>query len=93
VVSTSLGVEGLDITDEHFVRADDAEAFALSILVLMDDATMRARIAAAARRLMEDRFAWSRVARQFEAICLQAVEARTLQGSQSEVAYRSVGLT
>jgi polysaccharide biosynthesis protein PslH len=93
VVSTSLGVEGLDITDEHFVRADDAEAFALSILALMDDATMRARIAAAARRLMEDRFAWSRVARQFEAICLQAVEARTLQGSQSEVAYRSVGLT
>jgi hypothetical protein len=38
---------------------------------------MRVRLAAAARQLMEDRFSWSRVARQFEAICL-----RTLQHAQ-----------
>jgi glycosyltransferase involved in cell wall biosynthesis len=75
VVSTTLGVEGLDVTDgENFLRADDAPAFARSILALMDDAAMRVRIAGAARRLMEDRFSWSRVARQFEAICLRTLD-------------------
>jgi glycosyltransferase involved in cell wall biosynthesis len=78
VVSTTLGVEGLDVTDgENYLRADDAASFARSILTLMDDAAMRVRLAAAARQLMEDRFSWSRVARQFEAICL-----RTLQCAQ-----------
>jgi glycosyltransferase involved in cell wall biosynthesis len=75
VVSTTLGIEGLDVTDgENFLRADDAAAFARSILTLMDDAPMRARIAGSARRLMEDRFSWSRVARQFEAICLRTLD-------------------
>ena len=77
VVSTTLGVEGLNVTDgEHFARADDAEAFAGSILTLMGDAAMRARIAAAARRLMEDRFSWSSVAHQFEEICQRTLERR-----------------
>jgi glycosyltransferase involved in cell wall biosynthesis len=75
VVSTTLGIEGLDVTDgENFVRADDGESFARSILALMEDASMRVRIAGAARRLMEDRFSWSRVARQFEAICLHTLD-------------------
>jgi len=78
VVSTSLGIEGLDVTDgENFLRADSAEAFSRGILSLLDDATFRHRIAWAARRLMEERFAWKTVARQFEAICLGALERRT----------------
>jgi glycosyltransferase involved in cell wall biosynthesis len=72
VVSTTLGVEGLDVTDgENFVRADSADAFAEAILTLLGDASMRARIAASARQLVEGRFSWSRVARQFEQICLR----------------------
>ncbi|MBN8929048.1 MAG: hypothetical protein BGO51_09150 [Rhodospirillales bacterium 69-11] len=78
VVSTSLGIEGLDVTDgEHFLRADSAEAFADAILSLLDDPTRGARIASAARALMEERFSWARVARQFEAICLQALARRS----------------
>lgn len=81
VVSTTLGIEGLDVTDgEHFVRADDGPAFARGVLGLLDDPAARGRIAAAARRLVEDRFSWSRVARQFEAICLRTLE-RTGAGS------------
>jgi len=81
VVSTTLGVEGLDVTDgEDFLAADDAGGFAGSILALLDDASMRARIAGAARRLMEDLYSWSRVARQFEAICLRTL-VRARQGS------------
>jgi glycosyltransferase involved in cell wall biosynthesis len=75
VVSTTLGVEGLNITDgAHFLRADDATEFSRSILALLDDISLRKRIASAARGLMEARFSWSRVARQFEDICLRALE-------------------
>jgi len=77
VISTSLGIEGLDVTDgEHFLRADNAETFSRGILSLLDDATLRNRIAGAARRLMEERFSWKTVAAQFEAICLRALERR-----------------
>jgi polysaccharide biosynthesis protein PslH len=77
VISTSLGIEGLDVTDgEHFLRADSAEAFSRGILALLDDAALRSRMAAAARGLMEQRFAWKNVAAQFEAICMKALERR-----------------
>ena len=48
VVSTTLGVEGLDVTDsENYLRADDAVAFARKVYpgVDADDAAMRARLA------------------------------------------------
>ena len=74
VVSTSLGIEGLDVTDgQHFLRADSAGEFAQAILSLLADPAMRARIAGEARRLMEARFSWSEVARQFEGICLRTL--------------------
>ena len=77
VISTSLGMEGLDVTDgEHFPRADSADAFSRGILSLLDDTVARTRIAAAARRLMEDRFSWATVAARFEAICLETLDRR-----------------
>jgi glycosyltransferase involved in cell wall biosynthesis len=83
VISTSLGIEGLDVTDgEHFLRADDAAAFSRGILALLDDADARARIAWAARRLMEERFSWTTVAAQFEAICLGALERRAVEAAR-----------
>jgi glycosyltransferase involved in cell wall biosynthesis len=52
VISTSLGIEGLDVTDgEHFLRADSAEAFHDGILSLLGDAALRDRIAICARTL------------------------------------------
>ena len=76
VVSTTLGLEGLNVTDgKHFLRGDDAQAFAQSILRLLGDASLRGRIAGAARALMEEQFSWSRVARQFEGICERALAA------------------
>jgi glycosyltransferase involved in cell wall biosynthesis len=88
VISTSLGIEGLDVTDgEHFLRADSAEAFSRGILAFLGDATLRARIAAAARGLMEQRFSWKNVAAQFEAICLDALERR--RSAKSAINRRS----
>jgi glycosyltransferase involved in cell wall biosynthesis len=77
VVSTTLGIEGLDVTDgENFVRADSAADFAQAILLLMGNDSMRKKIASAARHLVETRFSWARVARQFEAICQRTMERR-----------------
>jgi glycosyltransferase involved in cell wall biosynthesis len=77
VISTSLGVEGLDVTDdEHFCRADNAKEFSRGILRLLDDAALRLRLASAARHLIEERFSWTTVAAQFETICLRALDRR-----------------
>ena len=82
VISTSLGIEGLDVTDgEHFLRADSAEAFSRGILSLLDDVSFRIRIANAARRLMQERFSWATVSAQFETICSRARERRRAAGA------------
>jgi len=77
VVSTRIGIEGLDIdAGAHFLAADSASDFAAAILGLLDDATLRTRLAEAARARLEERFGWAQVARQFEAICQAAIAAR-----------------
>ena len=77
VVSTSLGVEGLPVVDrQHFIRADSAQAFARAILGLLGDDGERQRLATAARRLVEERFSWNVVARQFETICLDTMRRK-----------------
>ena len=76
VVSTSLGVEGLDVEPgTHFLKADDPVAFAGAVLRLLDDRALRGRIAVSARARVEDRFSWERVARQFEDILLATVRS------------------
>ena len=74
VVSTTLGVEGLAVTDgADYLRADTADAFAGAILALLDDAGRRAALSAAARDLVERQFGWAQVTRQFEAILAAAL--------------------
>ncbi len=74
VVSTAIGVEELDVEPgRHYLAADDAEAFASAILRLLADTALRERMAAAARLLVEQRFSWARIARDFEAICLNTL--------------------
>lgn len=74
VVSTGLGVEGLDVVPgTHYARADDAAGFAAALLALLDDAPRRLALAAAARDLVQARFSWPAVTRRFEEICLSAL--------------------
>ncbi len=76
MVSTTLGVEGLDVTPgQHLLVADDAVGFAEAILRLLDDDVLRLGMARAARGLVEAKFGWNVVARAFEAICLETLEA------------------
>ena len=74
VVSTTLGVEGLDIAPgAHFRAADTAADFAAAVLRLLDDPALALHIALAARARLEARFSWATVARQFEVICRRAM--------------------
>ena len=67
VVSTTIGAEGLPVTDgEHVLLADDPQAFARATVALLRDTTRRARMEAAARALVVERYDWSAVAGSLE---------------------------
>ena len=74
VVSTALGAEGLPVVPgEHFVQADDPDAFAAAVVSLLHDRGRRTALGRAGRRLVEERFSWSQVAGEFEARCREVV--------------------
>ena len=73
VVSTTLGVEGLGLEPgTHYLAADRADTFAQAIIRLVDDLAERKRLAETGRALLEARYSWAVIGRQFEEICRQA---------------------
>ncbi|MDB5395010.1 MAG: hypothetical protein JWM91_2516 [Rhodospirillales bacterium] len=75
VVSTPLGVEGLGLSpNEHFLAAETGVEFADAILALLSDTPRRTVMAEAGRALLEARYSWATIARQFETICLNAAK-------------------
>ena len=76
VVSTTLGVEGLDVTDEeNFLRADTAAEFAAALARILGDPALQRRLSTTARDLVTSRFGWEVVTKRFERICLSALSA------------------
>lgn len=74
VVSTTVGAEGLPVVPgEHVVLADDPDDFARATLALLRDPTRRRALGHAGRCLVETRYSWTQVAREFEARCREAV--------------------
>ena len=59
VVSTTIGVEGIDAEPgRHLLVADRPADVAAAVLRLLDDPAEAARLAGAARRLLEERYDW-----------------------------------
>jgi len=70
VVSTRIGAEGLPIvSDRHFLQADSPAAFAQAVISLLKDSGRRRALGLAGRRLVEERYSWSRVTGEFEGHC------------------------
>jgi polysaccharide biosynthesis protein PslH len=70
VVSTPVGAEGLPLVHgEHFLEAEGAAAFAAAVVALLRDPARRRALGAAGRRLVETRYGWAAVARDFESKC------------------------
>lgn len=75
VVSTRKGAEGLEVIDgEHLLLADTPEAFAAAVLSLLNDRARARALAANARRLIADRYTWTRIGQAFEHVLAAAVE-------------------
>lgn len=75
VVSTTLGAEGLPVDPgRHLLVADDPVEFAEAVVNLLAHPDQRRTLADRARALVVDRFSAETVARQFEAICQEAIE-------------------
>lgn len=77
VVSTSVGCEGIEATPgEHLLVADDPEGFAGRVVQLLDDPALGQRLAAAAARLIERRYAWTAIADRLDAVYRTVVSER-----------------
>ncbi|MBI4720862.1 MAG: glycosyltransferase [Chitinivibrionia bacterium] len=78
VVSTSLGAEGVDARHgETIMIADAPQAIADAVAALLKDRSLRDRIAARARRLVEERYTWELSSRKYEEVYEQLLRRRT----------------
>ena len=70
VVSTTVGAEGLALTDQkEFIAADNPDDFAAAVVCLLHNEARRHELGEAGRTLVVERYSWNQVARQFEALC------------------------
>jgi glycosyltransferase involved in cell wall biosynthesis len=77
VVSTGIGTEGLPVEpDRHYLRADDAQAFADAIVRLLQDRELGRALSRRARDYVAANFSFRIAARAFEGHCLEALAAR-----------------
>jgi polysaccharide biosynthesis protein PslH len=75
IVSTTLGAEGIEARPEReLLVADDPPAFAASLVRLLDDPALAARIGSSARRLAVEKYAWSSAASTLERFLLALVD-------------------
>ncbi len=76
VVSTSKGIEGLDISDEeHCLVADSAEAMAAAVCRVLDDPDRCEAMGRRARDHVATRYGWDRIGARFVDLVEEAYEA------------------
>jgi glycosyltransferase involved in cell wall biosynthesis len=65
VIATRKGAEGLNARHgEHLLLADEPQALAEAVCTLLNDTALRARLARAARALVEQQYDWTSIGRQ-----------------------------
>lgn len=75
VISTSKGAEGLEVSHEKNVLiADNPNDFAQAVLRVLKDKTLRTKLSANGRRLVEERYSWEMCTSQLEQLLCQVVE-------------------
>lgn len=66
VISTSKGVEGLDVTPGlNILLADDANSFAMQVVRLLGDQALRQRLAEEGRKLVQKSYDWRAIQDEF----------------------------
>jgi sugar transferase (PEP-CTERM/EpsH1 system associated) len=85
VVSTTVGAEGLPLTEgAHFLNADDPADLGSACLSLLKDPAKAMALGAAGAAFVRSRFGWDRVAESFAAICEAAADPARLQTQGSQ---------
>jgi glycosyltransferase involved in cell wall biosynthesis len=76
VVSTSVGCEGLDlVNDKHLLVCDEPDEFAARIVGLLRDRSLRQRLAANGRQIVEERYTWPLAVDRLDAFCLHVARS------------------
>jgi glycosyltransferase involved in cell wall biosynthesis len=76
VVGTTIGLQGLGVTDGVEVRlADEADEFANAIIEVLTDDEVAARLSDAGRAHVQDRFGWERIGREYLDLLLELAPA------------------
>jgi sugar transferase (PEP-CTERM/EpsH1 system associated) len=77
VVSTSIGAEGLDVSDgRNIVIADRPEHFSDGVVRLLQDYDLSERLCANGRHLVEQRYDWHVIAPSLNAVYADLLEGR-----------------
>ncbi len=77
VVSTSVGCEGIEVKNgRELLIADEAAAFAFSIISVLRNHNLRVSLGNNARKLIEAKYAWFPIGAAFEKVYLQCLEKR-----------------
>lgn len=75
VVSTSKGIEGLDVEpDRHVLVADSPDALAAQVVRVVSDQALSSRLASEARALVRARYEWGPIASTLESVIQEAVD-------------------
>ncbi len=78
VVATSKGAEGLAVTHgENILIADTPAAFAAHVIRVLDDASLRRRLAANGRELIGRLYTWKHIGLALDRVLQEAIESRT----------------
>ncbi|HKP45548.1 MAG TPA: glycosyltransferase [Pyrinomonadaceae bacterium] len=73
IVSTTVGAEGLPVTDgNELLIADSPAEFASAVVRLMQDQERASQLAVRAAKLVRQQFGWEKVALKFAAICRES---------------------
>ena len=77
VVATSKGAEGLDVTPgQNILIADDPARFAAQTLHLLRDANLRQQLAQNGRKLVEEKYSWTKIGQKLNDVLESVVQAR-----------------
>jgi len=78
-VTTSIGIEGIEAShDQEVVIADDLPSLTTTVLRLIGNPQARIRLGTAARRLMEERYDWSRCLAPLETLYAELLPKRVV---------------
>ena len=92
IISTTIGAEGLPLTDgRELLLADTAEAFAAAVVSVLQDERKARELGARAASAVRERFSWDKVSEAFADACQAAIaEAGAAKSQRAEGALENL---